>query len=112
ARDGRRVAARAHRRRQALLRERRGMEAARELAQLLERQVELARGAGENRLHRIRILLELRACESERQRQRHEPLLRAVVEVSLEPAPLLVSRLDEARAGRLQILTRLCARDG
>ena len=43
-------------------------------------------------------------CEGERQRERHEPLLRAVVEVALEPPTLGVGGLDEPRPGRAQLL--------
>ena len=89
------------------------MEAARELAQLLERQVELLGGAvrGSARASRGLPRLELRAREPQGQRERDEPLLRTVVEVALELAPLLVAGLDDAGARRLQVLARLRARD-
>ena len=41
--------------------------------------------------------LEARSQQPERERQRDEPLLGAVVEVALEPAPFLVGRLDDPR---------------
>ena len=48
--------------------------------------------------------------DPQRQRERDEPLLGAVVEVALEPAALLQARLDDPRAGtaqrRLQPLSR------
>ena len=42
--------------------------------------------------------------EAKRERERDEPLLRAVVEVALEPPPLGVARLDDARPRRAQLL--------
>ena len=46
------------------------------------------------------------------ERDRDEALLRAVVQVALEPAPLLVAGLDEPRARRDEVGARLRARDG
>ena len=46
---------------------------------------------------------ELRLGEAERHRDRDEPLLRAVVQVALDPPPLRLGRLDEARARSLQL---------
>ena len=42
--------------------------------------------------------------ERERERQRHQPLLRAVVEVALEPATLDVGGLDEPEPRGAQLL--------
>jgi hypothetical protein len=63
----------------------------RELAQLRRRALELRRGGFQGRVGR-----QLRAEELQRQGQRHEPLLGAVVQVALEPPPLGVARLDDA----------------
>ena len=87
------------------------MEPARQFSQLLQRLAELLCGAGQERLQRLRPGAELRAREPQRQRQRDEPLLRAVVQVAFEPATLLVARLDDAGARRLQVLACLRARD-
>ena len=47
---------------------------------------------------------QLRAREAQRQRESDEPLLGAVVEVALEPLPLGVAGLDDARARSAQLL--------
>ena len=83
---------------QALLGERRGMQSARELAQFLEREIQLLRRALQRGSGRVRVRLQLSSGEPDRQRQRDEPLLRSVVEVPLELSALLVARLDEAGA--------------
>ena len=59
------------------------------------------------RVHRFRG--ELRAREPQRQRERDEPLLGAVVQVALDPPPGRVARLDEPRAGGRQLLARVGA---
>ena len=82
----------------ALLREGGGVQPARELAQFLECLVELLRRAREQRLERLAAGVELHAHEAQRQRQGDEPLLRAVVQVALQLAPLLVAGFDDARA--------------
>src|SRR6266513_2919985 len=69
------------------------MDAARELAQLRERLREL--------------LLRLREPQGEREGD--EPLLRAVVEVALEPAAFRVRRLDDARARLADLMLLLLA---
>ena len=46
---------------------------------------------------------QLRAREAQRQRESDEPLLRAVVEITLEPLPLGIACLDDARARRAQL---------
>ena len=43
------------------------------------------------------------------ERQGDQPLLRAVVQVALDPPPRLVSRLDDSGTGRDQLGLRLCA---
>ena len=80
------------------------MDAARELAQLVERGGELLACGFEHGVGGGRIGVELALGEAERERERDEPLLRAVVEVALEPAPGLVARLDDAGARRAQLL--------
>ena len=49
-------------------------------------------------------LVEPRLGEPERQRERDEPLLRAVVQVALEPPALGVARLDDARTRAAQLV--------
>ena len=44
-----------------------------------------------------------RGRDPQRERERDEPLLRAVVQVPLDPAPRLVRRLDDAGARRLEL---------
>ena len=78
------------------------MDAAGELAQLPDRDLDLCRG-----LVRRRDRLGVRAAfpaepgpqQAQRQRQRDEALLGAVVEVALQPAPLGVGRLEDPRPG-------------
>ena len=48
--------------------------------------------------------LELRLREPQRERERDEALLRAVVEVALEPAARLVARGDDAAARGPELL--------
>ena len=88
------------------------MEPARELAQLLEPGVELAGGVLHQLGRLLPVLVELCLRDAEQQRRRDEPLLGAVVEVALEPPPLLVAGPDDPGSRRLQILPGLCARDG
>ena len=44
------------------------------------------------------------ARHPERQAQRHQALLRAVMQVTLQPAPLGVTGLDDPRPGRAHLL--------
>ena len=74
------------------------VDAAGQLAQLLQRRRELLAGRLQKRVRRVGVGVEPRPSEAQRKRERDEPLLGAVVEVSLEPAPLGVARLDDARA--------------
>ena len=73
----------------------------RELAQLVERGAQLRVGCVEALGGRA---AELRAQQSQREREHDEPLLGAVVEVALEPPPLGVAGLDDARPRRAQLL--------
>ena len=80
------------------------MDAARELAQLLEREGELLARAGEDLGRRRRVGVELRLREAQRERERDEPLLRAVVEVALELPARVVAGRDDPRARRPELL--------
>ena len=89
---------RLERAREPALREDSRVDAVRELAQLLDRDLELVGRRREQLVDLgvcFRAELALRAPELER--QRHEPLLRAVMEIALDPAALLVRRGDDAR---------------
>src|SRR5207247_10272113 len=79
-----------------------GMDAARELAELFEGDRELTPGPRKQLFRGRWIGGELRLGEAERDRERDESLLGAVVEVALEPAPLLVSGGDKTGARRPQ----------
>ena len=78
------------------------MDAAREVAQLAQRELRVAVCASEQLLHLGRA--RCRASRSAIPRsiaERDEPLLRAVVQVALEPLALLDRRVDRPwRAGR------------
>ena len=88
------------------------METARDLAQLLEPGVELGGGDSAAASPADAGSALQRACaDAQRQRSRDEPLLRAVVEVALEPPPLLVAGPDERARDALQVGARLSARD-
>ena len=71
-----------------------------ELAQLLDRELELRRGLV-GRGDRLGVLAgpsgEPSPDAAQRERDRDEPLLGAIVEVALEPTALLVGRLDDPR---------------
>ena len=86
------------------------MDPAGELAELLQPEGELLARAVQELVGSAGVVRELRLRHSERERERDEPLLRAVVEVALEPAPLCVARLDDAGARRGQLLARLRVR--
>ena len=97
---------------QAAVGEHRRVDAARELAQLLQRERELLRRVRRGSRRRAPgSERELALREAERERERDEPLLRAVVQVPLEPPPLGVGRLDEphARAAELVLVPRALA---
>ena len=81
-----------------MIAEHRRVEAASQLAQLVERERELVAGAGEEVTSGRGVAVELAQCDAKGQCQRDDPLLRAVVEVALEPPPLDVARADDARA--------------
>ena len=73
------------------------MDPARDVAQLLERRRDLAARLLEPRA-RVGVVVQLALEQAQLERQRHEPLLRAVVEVALEALALLLAGLDHPRA--------------
>jgi hypothetical protein len=76
---------------------------AREVAQVLQRQRGLVPGLA-HQLGGVGVAARAALLgHPQRERQRHEPLLRAVVEVALDAAALGVGRLDDARAGVAQV---------
>jgi hypothetical protein len=74
------------------------VDAARELAQVVEPLGELLLGRGQQLAGLLRVLLERGADHPQVDRDRDEPLLRAVVQVALQPTALCVAGLDDARA--------------
>ena len=101
-RDGRARGQRAYRRLEPALGQHHGMDAARQIAQLLEALPELVDRAVEER-RRVGTVGHAHACEPEVQRQRDEPRLRAVVEVALDAPPFAVGRLDQPRPRGAQL---------
>ena len=77
-----------------------GMDPARQVAQLGQPAVELTAHALELLGKSVDVAAGLRPRRgSEQHRRRHEPLLRAVVEVALDSPPSIVGSLDDAGAG-------------
>ena len=74
------------------------MDSAGELAKLVEPLGELGLRRGEELAGGRRILLELRADQAKVERDRHESLLRAIVQVAFEAPALGVAGLDDASA--------------
>ena len=74
------------------------MDAARELAQLPDRELRLLARLGDQPRRDRGIALELGLGEPERERQRDQPLLGAVVEVALDPPALGVGGVDDPLA--------------
>ena len=72
------------------------MDPARELPQLLERLRELVAGARDQGLGRRGVATDVGADQPQLHGQGHQPLLRAIVQVALEPPPLGVARGDDA----------------
>ena len=99
-RDRRAVGEAAERRRQPAVGEHGGVDAAGQLAQLGGRLVELLHRLVEQLGGRRRVGVELVAGQAQVHGQRHQPLLGAVVEVALDPAPLGVAGLDDAAPAR------------
>jgi hypothetical protein len=101
--QGRARRQRLERDREAMAAEDGGMDSPSHVPQLLEREPDLTSG-------RIELLLELGLVrellleQAQPQRQRDQPLLRAVVEIPLEPLALLLSGFDHAGSRSLQLL--------
>jgi hypothetical protein len=85
-----------------------GMHPARQLAELLDRDLQLGDGVGEHTLELGIALRQLTLCDAQLERQRHEPLLGPIVQVALDPATLLVAGGDDP-APRLLHLVELRA---
>ena len=92
-----RLARPAQRRVEAALGQHRGVDAARELAQLDRRLAQFGRRLVEQLAGRGRVLVDLAARGLEGHRDADQLLLGAVVEVALDPAPRLVGGLDQPR---------------
>ena len=82
------------------------MDAAGQLAQLLQRVRELLAGALE-----VLVVGVPAGGQAQHQRERDEPLLSAVVEVALQPPALVVAGLDDAGARGGELLARLRVRE-
>src|SRR5262249_25601496 len=82
-----------------LLAQDRGMDAARQLAQLLDRLLEAFDRSREHLLYFRAGVREPLLRDPEIERDRDEPLLRTVVEVPLDPEPLRVGRGNDALPG-------------
>ena len=80
------------------------MDAAGQLAQLLERVGELLLRGAEQALRRGGVLVQAALREAERQGEGDEPLLGAVVQVALEPPALGRAGLHQPRARGVQLL--------
>ena len=87
------------------------MEAAGELPELLERGRKLLGRGLQELLRRGGVVVQPCLSQPEREGERHETLLRAVVEVPLEPAPCGITRLHDPCARRGQLLPRLGVRE-
>src|SRR5881396_706132 len=91
------------------LRQHRRMDPAGQLAQLVEGELELLLRPFDE-LERAPVLLRKAvAGESQREGERDEPLLGAVVEVALEAPPFLVLRPEEPHAGGAEVALSLLA---
>ena len=87
------------------------MDAARQLAQLVERPGELGLRLDEQAEDVVGAALERALGEPQLQCERDEPLLGAVVQVALQPAALGVAGLDDARAGGGELVVRVGVRE-
>ena len=88
------------------------MQAAGDLAQLLQARAELLQRLVEQAGGDVGLELELGARDAQLEGDADQVLLGAVVQVALEAAALLVARLDQPRAAGDQVRARLRARDG
>ena len=86
------------------------MDAARELAQLLDGGLRLDARLGDELLRAVGIGREALLGEAERHGHRHHPLLRAVVQVALDPPALIVGRGEDALARPAQVVDALAQR--
>ena len=84
--------------------EQRRVDAVREVAQLLHRLLEVGADLVEHRLGLLGIVVGELAREPHAHRERDEVLLRAVVQVALDRAPLGVAGLDDACARGAQLV--------
>jgi hypothetical protein len=83
------------------------MDAAGELAQLLDRELGLLAGLRDQRDCAGRVGLEPRLGEPQDQCEGDQALLRAVVEVALDPPALRVGGVDDALPGVAQVIDAL-----
>jgi hypothetical protein len=81
-----------------------GVDAAGQLAQLLDRELGLLARLRDQRRRALRIVVDARLGDAECHRHRDEPLLRAVVEVALDPPALGVGRGDDPLPRGAQIV--------
>ncbi len=82
-----------------------------ELTELLEPERQLVARLRDQLRRGRRVLGEPRPRDAKPERERDQPLLCTVVEVPLEPPPLGVAGLDDARTRRRQLLTGLGVRE-
>ena len=109
--DRRPAGERAQRRTEPADRELRRVNAAGEVLHLLDHRLELAFHPLEPFPGGLLRHRHVGAEPLQMERQGDQPLLCAVVQVTLDPPPRFVSRLDDSGAGRDQLRLRLCARD-
>ena len=88
------------------------MDAARQLAQLLDGELRLLARLGDQLHGAVGVALELRLGEAERDGDGDHPLLRAVVQVALDLPPLGVRRRDDALPRIAQVVHALAQRTG
>ena len=91
------------RRPEPLLGQHRRVDPLRQLAQLLERGSQLGIRLGQQLAGAVRLRAELISDELQREAEAEQPLLGAVVQIALEPAPLLVAGRDDPRARGTQL---------
>ena len=89
---------------EAAVHEQRRVDAVREVAELLHGFLEIEPDLVEHRLRLLGIGVGDLAREAHTDRERDEVLLRAVVQVAFDAAPLGVGRLHDAGAGRAQLV--------
>jgi hypothetical protein len=88
------------------------MDAARQLAQLLDGGLRLLARLRDELGCGLRIGLEPLLGEAERDGHRDHPLLRTVVQVALDPPPLGVGRREDALARAAQVVDPVAQRSG